>query len=289
MINETIINTVAVTGTSFWTDLIKALLTPTSLIIALLVFRTPIDKFFKNLKTWITLRKLSKKYNRHIIMLKHGSVGIFSDMIAGGTLTGFISAFSKIKQGDIDLIITSGGGAVFHSMRIAKMLSNYSKGKIRAIIPNYAMSGASMLTLACDEIIIDKNACLGVIDPQLGTFFETHSSRAWEEIVKHKGKKAQDKSVANAFSGKQVTKTIRNIIKELIKDKIHPQKIERFLDLLVKGNVEHSYQLDYSILKENGLPVTLLEDRLYKRILLCNNYKEVICYSKDYSLGGAFR
>jgi membrane-bound ClpP family serine protease len=39
---------------------------------------------------------------------------------------------------------------------------------VRAIVPQIAMSGGTMIALACKEIIIGKHSSLGPIDPQLG-------------------------------------------------------------------------------------------------------------------------
>ena len=36
------------------------------------------------------------------------------------------------------------------------------------LVPHYAMSGGTMLALAADEIVMDDNAVLGPVDPQIG-------------------------------------------------------------------------------------------------------------------------
>ena len=35
-------------------------------------------------------------------------------------------------------------------------------------VPHYAMSGGTLLALAADQIVMDPNAVLGPVDPQLG-------------------------------------------------------------------------------------------------------------------------
>lgn len=44
------------------------------------------------------------------------------------------------------------------------------EGKVTCFIPHYAMSGGTLVALAADEIVIDKNAVMGPIDPQLGGY-----------------------------------------------------------------------------------------------------------------------
>jgi hypothetical protein len=39
---------------------------------------------------------------------------------------------------------------------------------VTAFVPHYAMSGGSLIALAADEIVMDPNAGLGPVDPQIG-------------------------------------------------------------------------------------------------------------------------
>jgi ClpP class serine protease len=42
------------------------------------------------------------------------------------------------------------------------------KGKVTVFIPHYAMSGGTLIALAAAEIVMDRNAVLGPVDPQIG-------------------------------------------------------------------------------------------------------------------------
>lgn len=53
--------------------------------------------------------------------------------------------------------------------QIARALIRHP-AKVTVFVPHYAMSGGTMLALAADEIIVDANAVLGSVDPQLGNF-----------------------------------------------------------------------------------------------------------------------
>ena len=64
------------------------------------------------------------------------------------------------------MIIHSPGGSV----EAAEQVITYLRTKydhIRAIIPQNAMSAATMLACACDEIIMGKHSAIGPIDPQI--------------------------------------------------------------------------------------------------------------------------
>lgn len=82
-------------------------------------------------------------------------------------IQGFMSAVHKLKGKELDLIIHSPGG----SPEAIEQIVNYLRSKfdhIRAIIPQNAMSAATMLACACDEIIMAKHSAIGPIDPQMG-------------------------------------------------------------------------------------------------------------------------
>src|SRR2546427_8561066 len=67
----------------------------------------------------------------------------------------------------IDLILHTPGGLVLAAEQIAKALVQ-RKAKVTAFVPHYAMSGGSLIALAADEIVMDPNAVLGPVDPQIG-------------------------------------------------------------------------------------------------------------------------
>lgn len=79
---------------------------------------------------------------------------------------GFMSAVNGLKNDKLDLIIHSPGG----SAEAAEQIVNYLRAKykhIRAIIPQSAMSAATMIACACDEIVMGKHSAIGPIDPQI--------------------------------------------------------------------------------------------------------------------------
>lgn len=81
-------------------------------------------------------------------------------------MQGFMTAMHGLNNDKLDIIIHSPGG----SSEAVEQIMNYLRTKynnIRAIVPQCAMSAATMLACACDEIIMGKHSCLGPIDPQL--------------------------------------------------------------------------------------------------------------------------
>ena len=81
-------------------------------------------------------------------------------------IQGFMTCINGMKADKLDLIIHSPGG----SLEATEQLVQYLRAKykyIRAIIPQNAMSAATMLACACDEIVMGKQSAIGPIDPQM--------------------------------------------------------------------------------------------------------------------------
>ena len=68
----------------------------------------------------------------------------------------------------IDLLLHTPGGLVLASDQIAHALKRHD-GRVTVIVPHYAMSGGTLVALAADEILMDPDAVLGPVDPQLGS------------------------------------------------------------------------------------------------------------------------
>ena len=91
-----------------------------------------------------------------------------------------IQALMEVTQGldgdELDLILHSPGGSPEAAEAIVSYLrSRFSK--IRVIVPNLAMSAATMIACAADEIVLGKHSFLGPTDPQLP--LSTPLGRRW--------------------------------------------------------------------------------------------------------------
>ena len=83
-----------------------------------------------------------------------------------GDVQGFMEAVSNIRERELDLLLHSPGGSV----EAAEAIMSYLRTRfdhIRGVVPLAAMSAATMMALACDEIIMGAHSQLGPIDPQL--------------------------------------------------------------------------------------------------------------------------
>lgn len=85
--------------------------------------------------------------------------------VAVGDIQGFMEVMNGIQERNLDIVIHSPGGSLEGVEAIVKYLRQ-KFDHIRAIVPHAAMSAATMLSTACDEIILGKHSFLGPIDPQ---------------------------------------------------------------------------------------------------------------------------
>jgi ClpP class serine protease len=208
----------------------------------------------------MTIKGIKRKTGRNVVFIKHTSSGLFSQsMIDQKTATKLCEAMASFKGKDFDLILHTPGGEVFSSLMISRILKEYP-GKIRTIVPLYAMSGGTLLALSTDELIMSKTACLGPVDPQLGSLFKYGSAKSWERIVKFKGKRAEDSSISMALEGSKYTKTIRNHLLDIVDLGMSEKDKKKFIEFITTGNVEHAYSLTPDRLKEFGVPVKIMHN-----------------------------
>ncbi|MEB3179773.1 MAG: hypothetical protein VKL59_12165 [Nostocaceae cyanobacterium] len=158
----------------------------------------------------------------------------------------------------IDLILHTPGGLVLATEQIARALIRHPS-KVTVFVPHYAMSGGTMLALAADEIVMDANAVLGPVDPQLGNY----AAASILKVVAQKpiGEIDDQTLIMADLSGKaiaQVQRFVRTLLKDSIpKQKVAPENIEPIIEALTTGKVTHDYPITVEEATEMGLPITV--------------------------------
>ncbi len=86
--------------------------------------------------------------------------------ITNEDIQGFMVALTELKGTMLDLILHSPGGVLEAAEQIVKYLrAKYND--IRVIIPQNAMSAATVMACGADRIIMGKHSAIGPIDPQM--------------------------------------------------------------------------------------------------------------------------
>ncbi|MGB9667801.1 MAG: SDH family Clp fold serine proteinase [Thermosulfidibacteraceae bacterium] len=162
----------------------------------------------------------------------------------------------------IDLIIHTPGGLALAATQIANALVRH-KGPVRVIIPHYAMSGGTLIALAADEIIMDHNAVLGPVDPQLGGLPAVSILRVLE---KKPINEIDDNTLIMAdVAEKAINQMKEYVVSLLTANGMEREKAEKIAEELSTGKYTHDYPLTVEHLKEMGLNVfTEVPEEVYE-------------------------
>jgi ClpP class serine protease len=152
----------------------------------------------------------------------------------------------------IDLILHTPGGLVLATEQIAMALCRHP-GKVTVFVPHYAMSGGTLLALAADEIVMDENAVLGPVDPQLGQWPANSILKAVEQ---KQANLVDDETLIMADVARKAVGQIRSMIINILSHGQMPrEKAERLADMLSSGIWTHDYPIGVGEAKEMGLQV----------------------------------
>jgi len=160
----------------------------------------------------------------------------------------------------LELILHTPGGQLHASIQIARALRKHPKNT-RVIIPHYSMSGGTVIALAASEIVMDKDAVIGPIDPQIGDFLRgTFPAPSWIYAAETKKEKADDATLVMSDISRKALKLTRQVAKELLEGKIQPgadgeDRLDKVVEKLVSGEMIHSAPLSANEAKNIGLQV----------------------------------
>jgi len=221
-------------------------------------------------KRYSFIRRLEEKHHSRVITMIHRQESI--------SLLGIpISKYMDIEDSErvlrairftpqkmpIDLIMHTPGGMVLAAEQIALALRRH-KGKVTVYIPHYAMSGGTMVALAADKIVMDPDAVLGPVDPQLGSQnVGYYPAVSIIEALKKPNPNRDDNVLILGDISKKAIKQVHNLIHSLIGDKMSKQKAENVAKLLSEGKWTHDHPIVYERVRELGLNVT---DKMSKDI-----------------------
>jgi len=156
----------------------------------------------------------------------------------------------------IDIVLHTPGGLVLASEQIACALKRHP-GKVTIFIPHYAMSGGTLVALAADEIVMDPDAVLGPVDPQMGTqnggFYPAASILA---ALEHPNPNRDDQTLILGDVARKAIAQVYETVFCLVKDRMKEEDAKRLALALSDGRWTHDYPISAEQAKELGLPIT---------------------------------
>jgi ClpP class serine protease len=156
----------------------------------------------------------------------------------------------------IDLVLHTPGGLVLASEQIAWALKRH-QGKVTVFVPHYAMSGGTLIALAVDEIVMDPDAVLGPVDPQLGSPQTGYYPAA--SILKALEQPNPNRDDHTLIQGDIAQKAIAQVyqtIYRLLLEHQTPENASELAKMFSEGRWTHDYPIDFEEAKSMGLPVS---------------------------------
>jgi ClpP class serine protease len=163
----------------------------------------------------------------------------------------------------IDLILHTPGGLVLASEQIAKALVEH-KGKVTVFVPHYAMSGGTMIALAADEIVMDNNAVLGPVDPQISGM---PAASIVNVLALKKRDNISDETLILADVAQKARVQVANFVAQVLLKRMPEKKAVQVATILTEGRWTHDFPLIVPALRELGLPVTTDMPRLVYELM----------------------
>ncbi len=154
----------------------------------------------------------------------------------------------------IDLVLHTPGGLVLAAEQIACALKRH-KGKVTVFIPHYAMSGGSLIAMAADQIVMDPNAVLGPVDPQLGGPQGYYPAVSILKALEQPNPNRDDQTLILGDVAKKAIDQVYEAVYSLLLKHNTPEKAAELARMLSEGRWTHDYPIDFEQAKEMGLPV----------------------------------
>ena len=152
----------------------------------------------------------------------------------------------------IDLILHTPGGLVLAAEQIAHALAEH-KGKVTVFVPHYAMSGGTLIALTADEVVMDPNAVLGPVDPQIGDL----PAASIVKLVDLKPKaQISDEMLILADVAAKARVQVASFVAEVLLKHLPKEKAMALAVTLSEGRWTHDFPITVEGARELGLPVS---------------------------------
>ncbi len=151
----------------------------------------------------------------------------------------------------IEIILHTPGGLALAATQISQALADH-EGRITAVVPHYAMSGGTLIALAADEIILDRHAALGPVDPVLGQWPAASIIHAVERPGDH-----NDETLILADLARKALRQVEALATRLLEQHMPAAQARETAVALATGQWTHDYPLLPHELEQLGLPITI--------------------------------
>lgn len=161
----------------------------------------------------------------------------------------------------IDLILHTPGGLVLAAEQIARALCSH-RAPVKVFVPHYAMSGGTLIALAADEVVMDANAVLGPVDPQIR---DMPAASILKAVSQKDINELDDETLILADVGRKALRQVRQTIVGIVADRIGKEAARELAEKLASGTWTHDYPITVGEAQEMGLTVkTEVPEHVYE-------------------------
>src|SRR2546428_14184980 len=153
----------------------------------------------------------------------------------------------------IDIILHTPGGLALAAEQNAHAICR-RRAKVTAYVPHYAMSGRTLIALAADEIVMDPNAVLGPLDPQLGNHPAASIVKAVDWKTEHR-QEIDDETLILADVARKAMLQLRQCVAAVLVDRFAPERASALAAIFTRGERTHDHPLDVEAPRRLGLPI----------------------------------
>ncbi len=205
------------------------------------------------------IRKLEKKRGSRLITLIHRQEALsflglaFARYIDIEDSEEVLRAIRLTSEDTpIDIVLHTPGGLVLAAEQIAHALLKH-KAPVTVFIPHYAMSGGTLIALAAKQIVMDPNAVLGPVDPQLGQY-PASSILSVTQIKKPED--IDDQTLILADVAKKAVAQVAQLVRDILTGNgMDAEKANTLAEELTRGQWTHDYPISFEEAQKLGLPV----------------------------------
>jgi ClpP class serine protease len=206
------------------------------------------------------LRRLEQKHGSRVITLIHRQEALSFLGLAFARYINIEDSEEVLRairltspETPIDMILHTPGGLVLAAEQIAHALIRH-KAPVSVFVPHYAMSGGTLIALAADQIVMDPNAVLGPVDPQIGQYPASSIVKVTEDKPV---KDTDDETLILADIARKAISQVHKLVYVILTaNGMEAAKAEELAETLTSGKWTHDYPLLSDELQQLGLSVS---------------------------------
>ena len=246
-------------GRGWWAHIRRGLRIVFWLLVVVVVVQQLLQPYMRDAARAQVLQRLQEERRSQVIGLVHrqDTVSFLGMPVASYINIDDSEAILRVirrtpPDQPIDVVLHTPGGLVLAAEQIASALAEH-KGKVTVFVPHYAMSGGTLIALAADEIVMDPNAVLGPIDPQIGDMPAASITKVLE--VK-KPDQISDETIMLADVAKKARMQVTSFASELLLKHMPKDTAEQLASILSEGRWTHDFPITVQHARTLGLSVS---------------------------------